>query len=228
MAVTSPITRHLLIVTDAAVSDAARILRLADEEAVRTDRRRISVLCIDAAPNAFLANELAERGGGVARFLTSDPQQNDIVTALDEVLQEWSEPLLVGLQLGVDAAGVEVSGRNLVHQNTDAVPCAVNHRFGRSRGGAYTMGHRALALYRRFVERIYVRFSLITTASPQRQILATSAKLDKTEPWSQKSIHPDDETYPVAALKALFGARRVNVEYFDECRILTLRSWLHS
>ncbi|HEX8203749.1 MAG TPA: VIT and VWA domain-containing protein, partial [Isosphaeraceae bacterium] len=57
--------RHVLIVTDAQVSDSGRILRLADEEARRPDRRRISLPCIDAAPNSHLALELAARGGGV-------------------------------------------------------------------------------------------------------------------------------------------------------------------
>ncbi|MEA2631709.1 MAG: Ca-activated chloride channel, partial [Chloroflexota bacterium] len=55
--------RHVLIVTDAEVSDAGRIVHLADQEARRGDRRRVSVLCIDAAPNSVLALELAERGG---------------------------------------------------------------------------------------------------------------------------------------------------------------------
>ena len=66
--------RHILIVTDAQVTDAGRILRLADQESQQQDRRRISVLCIDAAPNSFLASQLAERGGGVAKFLTSSPR----------------------------------------------------------------------------------------------------------------------------------------------------------
>jgi Ca-activated chloride channel family protein len=105
--------RHVLVVTDAQVSDEGRILRLADDEAGRgTDaRRRISVLCIDAAPNSALALELAERGGGVARFLTSDPEQLDIATALDEVLADWSEPVLAGLRLEVDRGAVDAAGR---------------------------------------------------------------------------------------------------------------------
>jgi Ca-activated chloride channel family protein len=41
--------RHILIITDAQVTDAGRILRLADQESKQKDRRRISVLCIDAA-----------------------------------------------------------------------------------------------------------------------------------------------------------------------------------
>ena len=102
--------RHVLIVTDAQVSDEGRILRLAEAESRRADRRRISLLCLDAAPNSYLAQELADRGGGVARFLTSDPEQGDIATALDEVLADWSEPVLAGLRLEVDRPGVEAAG----------------------------------------------------------------------------------------------------------------------
>ncbi|MHB0879019.1 MAG: VIT domain-containing protein [Anaerolineae bacterium] len=104
-------TRHIFIITDAEVSDAARILRLADEESARPDRRRISVLCIDAAPNSYLARELAEHGGGVSRFLTSAPEEDDITTALDAILEDWSQPLLAGLRLEVDSPGVEAQGR---------------------------------------------------------------------------------------------------------------------
>jgi Ca-activated chloride channel family protein len=103
--------RHVLVVTDAQVSDEGRITRLADEESRGAARRRISVLCIDAAPNSALALELAERGGGVARFLTSDPEQLDVATALDEVLADWSEPVLAGLRLEVDRTGVDAAGR---------------------------------------------------------------------------------------------------------------------
>ncbi len=106
--------RHVLIVTDAEVTDEGRILRLADIEARRPDRRRISVLCIDAAPNAHLAHELADRGGGVARFLTSDPEEGDIATALDEVLADWAEPVLIGLRLEGDRPDVRASGRESV------------------------------------------------------------------------------------------------------------------
>ncbi|HEY8599322.1 MAG TPA: VIT and VWA domain-containing protein [Thermomicrobiales bacterium] len=101
--------RHILIVTDAEVSDAARILRLAEGEAAQAERRRISVLCIDAAPNAFLATELAERGGGVSRFLTSAPEEEDISTALDAVLGDWAAPLHSGLRLAVNHPGLELA-----------------------------------------------------------------------------------------------------------------------
>jgi Ca-activated chloride channel homolog len=105
------IARNILIVTDAEVTDAGRILRLADDESKRPGRRRISVLCIDAAPNATLATELAERGGGVSRFLTSSPDEEDIATALDEVLADWAEPVLTGLRLEVQRPQVEAAGR---------------------------------------------------------------------------------------------------------------------
>jgi len=108
--------RHVLIITDAQVTDAARILRLADQEAKRKTRRRISVLCIDAAPNAFLANELAERGGGLARFLTSNPDEEDITTALEDVLADWAEPVLVGLRLEVDRGDCEAVGREILEE----------------------------------------------------------------------------------------------------------------
>jgi Ca-activated chloride channel family protein len=104
--------RYVLILTDAQVSDEGRILRLASEEAKQSDRRRISVLCIDSAPNAFLAQALAERGGGVARFLTSAPEEEDITTALDTILEDWTAPLLTGLRLEINRPGAQAVGRN--------------------------------------------------------------------------------------------------------------------
>ena len=105
-------SRHVLILTDAEVSAAGRVLRLADGESAKSDRRRVSVLCIDAAPNASLASELAERGGGVSRFLTSNPDEDDVTTALDEVLADWSAPVLTGLTLEVNRTGAEAAGRS--------------------------------------------------------------------------------------------------------------------
>ena len=107
-------SRHVLIVTDAEVSDSGRILRLVEDDRRRAHRRRVSVLCIDAAPNSLLAHELAERGGGVARFLTSSPEEEDITTALEEILQEWSAPAATGLQLEINRAGVEAAGHEVV------------------------------------------------------------------------------------------------------------------
>ncbi len=108
--------RHILLVTDAAVSDSGRILRLASEEAHQAQRRRLSVVCIDAAPNALLANELAERGGGVSRFLTSEPEQEDITTALDSLLEDWSAPVLTGVRLTVNRPKAEAVDRAVESQ----------------------------------------------------------------------------------------------------------------
>jgi Ca-activated chloride channel family protein len=105
--------RHVLIITDAEVSDAGRILRLADDESQQPNSRRLSVLCIDAAPNSHLAMELAERGGGIAKFLTSDPAEEDISTALDEVLTDWAEPTLIGLRLEVNRQVAQTAGRSV-------------------------------------------------------------------------------------------------------------------
>jgi Ca-activated chloride channel family protein len=105
--------RHVLVITDAEVTDAGRLFRLADDEAQRPDRRRVSVLCIDAAPNAMLASDLALHGGGVARFLTSAPDEGDIATALDEVLADWSEPVLAGLRLCVNRPRVCAAARRV-------------------------------------------------------------------------------------------------------------------
>lgn len=105
-------SRHVLVITDAQVTDAGRILRLVEQEAKRADRRRVSVLCIDAAPNAFLAREIAGRGGGVARFLTSSPEEEDITTALEELLADWSAPVLAGMRLEVNRDRVEAAVRS--------------------------------------------------------------------------------------------------------------------
>ncbi|HWQ34529.1 MAG TPA: VIT and VWA domain-containing protein [Blastocatellia bacterium] len=105
--------RHVLMITDAEVTDAGRILRLADEESQRRDQRRLSVLCIDAAPNSHLVMELAERGGGIAKFLTSSPAEEDITTALDEVLADWAEPVLTGLRLEVNRQVAQAAGRSV-------------------------------------------------------------------------------------------------------------------
>jgi Ca-activated chloride channel family protein len=103
--------RHVLVITDAQVSDAGRLLRLVDREASRAGGRRVSVLCIDAASNDYLAREIARRGGGVARFLTSSPDQVDITSALDGLLAEWAAPLWADLRLEADRPSLLASGR---------------------------------------------------------------------------------------------------------------------
>lgn len=174
-------TRHLLIITDAEVSDADRILRLADEEARRDGRRRISVLCIDAAPNAYLANALAERGGGVARFLTSAPEEGDIATALDELLADWAAPLHRAVRLTTDRAGLEgASGASVVA------------------GGALALGDLPAGRALWAVGRVPRE-----AAPPTFRAVAADTTLASAQPETLAA-----ET-ALPALKALFGARRV-------------------
>ncbi|HZQ35506.1 MAG TPA: VIT and VWA domain-containing protein, partial [Dehalococcoidia bacterium] len=106
--------RHVLVVTDGQVTDSGRLVRLVDDEAARPDARRVSILCIDAAPNDFLVTDLATRGGGVARFLTSAPDASDITSALDDLLRDWAEPVLTSLRLEFDRPGVE-SAAGMAH-----------------------------------------------------------------------------------------------------------------
>ena len=180
------VARHILIITDAEVTDEGRILQLADREANETERRRIDVLCIDAAPNAFLARELAERGGGVAKFLTSAPEEEDISTALDEVLMDWTQPVVTGLRLEVNRDRVEASGRAVIASGQTQAIDLGDLPAGRSiwvmgrvpRSGANELAFRVLTPANRDVGSCRVNLS-------------------------------DGEGNDRPALKALFGARRI-------------------
>lgn len=188
--------RHVLIVTDAEVTDAGRVLRLADDEAQRRDRRRVSVLCIDAAPNSFLAGELAERSGGAAKFLTSDPDQEDVTTALDEVLADWAEPVLTGLRLEVNHAAVEAAGRTVVPQSLqDSAIDLGDLPLGRVVwvAGRVPRGSQGNLTFR--------------LASQDQEIASTLVELQPA-PDGETNLNPDaSREHP--ALKSLFGARRV-------------------
>ncbi len=202
---TAEVARHLLVVTDAAVSDAARILRLADDEAARADRRRISVLCIDAAPNAFLANELAERGGGVARFLTSDPTAQDIVTALDEVLLDWGEPLLVNLQLSVNRPRVTVSGHRHSPPRSDGDQRTVID-LGDLAAGRVQWVVGCLPLDVAEAQGSTITFDLFAGPNAQQRLATQVLAIGQESTTASASA--------TAAIKALFGARRINaLEY---------------
>ncbi len=183
-------TRHLLIVTDAQVSDSGRILRLASRESKRADRRRISVLCIDAAPNSFLASELAERGGGVARFLTSAPEEEDISTALDEVLADWAEPVLAGLRLGVSRPDVQSAGReNLSRYESLPTDKSLIDLGDLPAGRTIWVAGR--------VPKSEATDLVFRVATEKNQEVAT------------RNLHLAKEATELPALKALFGARRV-------------------
>ena len=184
------LARHVVIVTDAAVTDAGRILRLVDEEARRSPSRRISVLCIDAAPNAYLANAMAERGGGVAKFLTSDPSEVDITTALEEALAFWAAPLLTGLRLEVDRETVEGD-----HRPADAA---------RAGWSGLDLGDLPGGQMR------WVCGRAPGADLPTLQAALCADKVDSLAATEMDLARLD----PAPALKALFGAHRINeLEY---------------
>jgi Ca-activated chloride channel homolog len=108
--------RHIVIITDAQVANARDNLRLVRSESQRADRRRISMLCIDAAPNSWLVHEMTAAGGGQAQFLTSDPDEGDIATALDEIMSFWDRPVETGLKLTINRDDVWALGRKIQNQ----------------------------------------------------------------------------------------------------------------
>ncbi len=115
-------SQHVLVITDAQVTDSGRILRLVETEAKRAEGRKISILCIDAAPNDYLAREIARKGKGIARFLTSSPEETDITTALEEVLEEWGSPVLTETALKIHLEKGE--GANLTLPQGSRIPFA--------------------------------------------------------------------------------------------------------
>jgi Ca-activated chloride channel family protein len=181
--------RHVVIVTDAQVSDAGRIMALVEREAGRPDRRRVDVLCIDAAPNSGLANELAERGGGLARFLTSDPAENDIASALDEVLADWAAPILRNLTLQIDRPGVQAAGRRVSSVGDDQ--SAVDLGDLPAGRAIWVAGRVGDGLGRR------------AGGAPTFRLLADGQEIaaDRPSPDATAANHP--------AVPPLFGARRV-------------------
>jgi Ca-activated chloride channel family protein len=106
--------RHILIVTDAQVSDEGRLVRLAEEESKHADCRRISILCVDSSPNAALARKLAEAGGGYDWYVTSNPEGEDITTALDAIIDMWARPVATGLRLEVQTVSIHAASRRLL------------------------------------------------------------------------------------------------------------------
>ena len=185
-------SRHVLVVTDAEVTDAGRIFRLASEESERSDRRRISVLCIDAAPNSFLALELAERGGGMARFLTSDPEEEDISTALDRVLEDWAQPVLAGMQLDVSRAVVRASGHDVVKGRA---PGTASIDLGDLPAG------RSVWVTGRVARDEPEALSFALAAAGRPEVAVGHPRMEQ-------------ESANMPALKALFGARRIlGLEY---------------
>ncbi|HWE60120.1 MAG TPA: VWA domain-containing protein, partial [Chloroflexota bacterium] len=201
--------RHVLVITDAEVTDAGRILRLADQEWQRPDHRRISVLCIDAAPNSLLAAELAERGGGIARFLTSAAEEEDITTALDALLVDWAQPAVVGLRLLVDRPDAQAGGRHV--ERVDSGHAAIDL-------GDLPCG-RTIWVVGRATRADASALQCRLTAADGQELAAAQAALGAG-------------AASLPALKALFGARRVlGLEFlmranYDEADLRTQLAWL--
>jgi Ca-activated chloride channel family protein len=195
-----PVSRHVLLITDAEVSDEGRLLRLADQERKKDPEvgRRISVVCIDAAPNSFLAVELAERGGGLARFLTSDPAENDIVAALTDVMAEWEAPALTGLSLQVNRPGAMVAGRGTGATITASDSTVLE--MGDLPGGRARWLVGRLPLTEDNASPLH--FLLTTGYGKREQVIAENF------PVGEKASHP--------ALKSLYGARIVQALEFLE------------
>ncbi|TVR76792.1 MAG: VWA domain-containing protein [Sphaerobacteraceae bacterium] len=105
--------RHIVIITDAQVSNSRDNLTLARTGEGEPDRRRISMLCIDAAPNSWLVHEMTKAGGGQAQFLTSDPDEGDIATTLDEMMSFWDRPIATGMSLRINRANLWSMGRKI-------------------------------------------------------------------------------------------------------------------
>jgi Ca-activated chloride channel family protein len=103
--------RHVLLITDAQISDEARILQLVEGEGQRADGRRVSVISIDSAPRGAFVRSLVEVGGGEAAFLTSDPSEEDITAALDRVLDTWARPLASDVALTVETVAASTRAR---------------------------------------------------------------------------------------------------------------------
>jgi len=109
--------RQILIITDAQVTDEGQLLRLAEEESRRQDPRHISVLCIDSAPNETVARDLAEAGGGSDWYLTSNPEGEDITTAIRSIINQWARPIARDLRLLVNAGPMVVTSRPIAESH---------------------------------------------------------------------------------------------------------------
>jgi Ca-activated chloride channel family protein len=183
------VARHVLIVTDGQVTDEGRILATLDREAARVDARRVSVLCIDSAPNASLATAIAERGRGGAHFLSSDPSDADVATALDDALARFAAPVATGLALEVDRDGVESPARSVRHLGTSRAASRLDL-------GDLVAGHPAWVVLR-----------LPAAAAAGATVTVSGAGV---APIALALPAPEGAT-PEGSVRAAFGAERVRV-----------------
>lgn len=184
------VSRQIVIITDAQVTDDARILQMVEDAARQPDRRRISVLCIDAAPNAYLTQQLAALGGGIARFLTSEPDAEDVSVALAAILAGWSQPVAAGLRLEVNRPAVEAAkGRAAVAQA------------GADGWSALDLGDLTLG------RSLWVSGRIPASSAEELTFRVAGAGIEPV----QVTVGTESGTYGAmsGALKAVFGAFRV-------------------
>ena len=111
-----PVSRYLLIITDAQVSDFRRIISLIDEESERSDNRRCSVICIDSSPNALLVRRIADKTGGVCLYLTNTLGDGNIADAIGDILSSWEHIVAEGVSLSINSSKIITRGRSYSSQ----------------------------------------------------------------------------------------------------------------
>ncbi|NLL86265.1 MAG: VWA domain-containing protein [Syntrophomonadaceae bacterium] len=177
------LVRNLLIITDAQVTDTSRLLQLVDQERKKKNRMRVSVLCIDAAPNSFLANDLAERGGGSVYYLTSDPGEKALALVLDEIMEEWKSPVLSNLCLEITANGIQTNRNYNIRNQGDCEIIEI---------GDLVSGRSKWVVGRFLRDNLQnIKFRLLNEHGSE------------LVNWEMVN-NPDDQTHP--QIKSLFGA----------------------
>jgi Ca-activated chloride channel family protein len=95
----SDVSRHVLIITGADISNNGWVLEMMRRESLKPARRRCSVLCVDSDSSSPLLHRIAEAGGGSFNFLRSSLDETNTVAAVDDVLEEWSLPVITDIGL---------------------------------------------------------------------------------------------------------------------------------
>ena len=108
---------NILLITDAQVTDEDRILFLVDEETLADCPRKISIICIDSAPNSFFAKEIARRGNGFCEFVCSGGEGGDLAASIEKAMEAISRPSWQNVSLLVDKS--EVWSTEVVLERTE-------------------------------------------------------------------------------------------------------------
>ena len=108
---------NILLITDAQVTDEDRILFLVDEETLADHPRKISIICIDSAPNSFFAKEIARRGNGFCEFVCSGVEGGELAETIENAMEALSRPSWKNVSLIVDKS--EVWSTEVVLERTE-------------------------------------------------------------------------------------------------------------